>query len=61
MGRGFVLTNTRSYSHVLMTTLLVGVCAFIILAHVKCMHMHSHKHTSNSSTGLEAKPWVTPP
>ena len=44
MERGFVLTITRSYSNVLMTTLLVNVCAFILLTHVKSMHMHAQVH-----------------
>ena len=32
--------NKRSYSNALMTTLLVCVCAFVLLAHVKCMRMY---------------------
>ena len=45
MGRGLALTNTRSYSNVLMTALLVFDCAFIILAHVKCMYSQARIQT----------------
>jgi len=50
MGRGFVLTNTRSYSHVLMTTLLVGVCAFIIIYHALAQAHIQQQYWSRSKT-----------